>query len=1159
METVFPFFIRARKVPGVSLALPLQLMSFIRSLSLITSVAALTASGAPPASNTKEAPARLELHKWSGDINVPDPVACTVDPQGRVYVTQTTRRKVGDLDIREHTQWIPADVALDDIENKIAFYHDVLAPGKMLRPEGSLKDHNKDGSIDWKDLTVHSERIYRLEDTDGDGTADKKTLFAEGFNTEVTGIAAGILWHDGWIYTTIAPDLWRLRDTNDDGVADEREAIVHGFGHHIAYAGHDMHGLCIGPDGRIYWSIGDKGVNVLTKEGRRVAQPHQGAVLRCEPDGSNFEIFAHGLRNVQEIAFDDYGNLFGVDNDSDRPGEKERFVYITELSDSGWRNGYQYMKGYVPWMDEFLSVPQVAGQPAYITPPLALAHDGPAGFAYNPGTALSKAWRGAFFGNQFPSGKMNAFRVVPSGASFSVTQDTLVTSGVMGIGLSWAPNGKLFMADWGGDYPLNEIGAVWSVDDASAKGDPARADTERLLTQGFSDVDAVQPLAYLAHEDQRVRRAAQFESVKRGDFSQLQKIAANAGQPQLAKIHALWGLGQGMRAGSHTPPPEFIHAMLADKDAELRAQTAKVLGDAPAAASFGEKLIPLLSDESARVRFQTAIALGKLKVPAATDALLELARESSATDRYLFHAATMGITGCANEAALLKAVASPERNIRLATVIAFRRLRHADIMVLLHDRDDVVAAEAARAVHDDESIPKALPELASLLDIKRSWPDAVARRSLNAGFRLGDKAAAARVVRYALLPDASLPLREEALNLVKMWGAPTTLDRVDGVSRILGDHPAKGTPDEALLRRDVMAEIARPHIEGLMALKEPTLKPLAVQILLDYKLPVTAPIAAAAVLDQSTPAEIRVEVLRLLADQHAGSPELGETLAVLLKSKSPSLLRAEALQTLLVEDPEKAVAESRKMLASGSTFEKQKAFSVLAAVKLPAADDVLVSQMKLYATDDVQPPVQLDLLEAAQQRSADVPALAAALSALETKRAPLAGTAKAFSECLDGGDIKSGRDIALNNLTANCSACHIFESKEGSSVGPVLTSIGAGKDRAYLLEALVAPNAHIASGFGVVSLTLKNGETLTGSLLKSDDKGIQVRLADGSEKTFTAAEITSKTDPVSVMPPMNLMLTKSQIRDVVSYLASLTGSKGKPKAAPAKTKPEPEG
>ena len=74
--------------------------------------------------------------------------------------------------------------------------------------------------------------------------------------------------------------------------------------------------------------------------------------MRIEPDGSGFEVFAHGLRNIQEIAFDDFGNMFGVDNDADMPGEKERFVYITEQSDSGWRCSHQYMKSESRWMRE---------------------------------------------------------------------------------------------------------------------------------------------------------------------------------------------------------------------------------------------------------------------------------------------------------------------------------------------------------------------------------------------------------------------------------------------------------------------------------------------------------------------------------------------------------------------------------------------------------------------------------------------------------------------------------------------------------------------------------------------------------------------------------------------------------------------------------------
>ncbi|MBI4621804.1 MAG: hypothetical protein HY736_01120 [Verrucomicrobia bacterium] len=268
----------------------------------------------------------LILRKWSGALNVPDPVACAVDPLGRVYVTSTTRRKVGDLDIREHPMWIPNDVALSSVAEKSAFYREALAPGKLRQPRGMLKDHNKDGSIDWQDLTVHTERIYQLRDTDGDGTADKMTVFAEGFNTDVTGIAAGVLYHDGWVYATIAPDLWRFKDTNDDGVADGREIVVHGFGIHLAYAGHDMHGLSVGPDGRIYWSIGDKGVNVTSKEGRNFFYPNEGAILRIEPDGSDFEVYARGVRNPQEPAFDDFGDLFAVDNDADQRASFRRRV-----------------------------------------------------------------------------------------------------------------------------------------------------------------------------------------------------------------------------------------------------------------------------------------------------------------------------------------------------------------------------------------------------------------------------------------------------------------------------------------------------------------------------------------------------------------------------------------------------------------------------------------------------------------------------------------------------------------------------------------------------------------------------------------------------------------------------------------------------------------
>ncbi|MFZ4764320.1 MAG: PVC-type heme-binding CxxCH protein, partial [Roseimicrobium sp.] len=988
------------------------------------------------------APPKLQLHRWSGDINVPDPVACTVDPQGRVYVTQTTRRKVADLDIREHPQWIARDVGLEDIEQKRAFYHEELAPGKMLRPRGGLKDHNLDGSIDWKDLTVHTERIYRLEDTDGDGTADRKTVFAEGFNTEVTGIAAGILWHDGAIYCTIAPDLWRLRDTNDDGVADEREVLVHGFGHHIAYAGHDMHGLTLGLDGRIYWTIGDKGVNVRTKDGRQVAQPHQGCVLRCEPDGSGFEIFAHGLRNVQEVAFDEHGNLFGIDNDADKPGgEKERFVYITEQSDSGWRCGFQYMKQFCPWMDEGLWLTRFAEQAAHITPPLAHAHDGPAGFAWHPGTALRTAWKGTFFSNQFPSGKMNAFRLVPQGASFKVTEDKLVASGVMGIGMSWGADGRLYMADWVGDYALNDLGAIWAVDDPAGASEMGRSLTEQRLREGFADRDAVEPVALLGDEDQRVRLSAQLEAVKRGDFPKLQGIALNRQQPHLARLHAVWGLGQGMRSGAYAPDLATLSFLLTDTDAEVRAQTVKVMGDAPRRDDWSKKLVTMLFDPAVRVRFQAGIALSKQNTSEAVNALFEAVRTNEDRDVYLRHAYVTGLASCATEEQLTQASSDADRAVRLAVLLALRRNLSVGVERFLDDKDNFIAVEAARAIHDDASITPALPALAAKLEAASKRPEAFVRRALNANFRLGGADEAARVFAFALHEAAPATLREEALLLLKLWSRPPPLDRVDGRARSLGSRDAA-----------LVASLAAPQIGPLMALKLPALKALGIQILTGYKVSLPLTTAVAATMEATTPAAVRIEALRLLAEQHAKAEELPKLLETLLSAKAtPESLRLVALRMLAQSAPAVAVPYAARLLASGTLLEKQGCLALLALVQTSEADAVLAGVMDKLLAAELPSAVQLDVLEAAQARASSVTLLAEKLAAFEAKRASLAGSPGAYSECLEGGDAAEGKDIVLNHLAANCTACHRVESKEGSQVGPSLSGIGSQRDRAYLL------------------------------------------------------------------------------------------------------------
>lgn len=1038
------------------------------TLIALAALLALPCAAAEKKAAAKPAPKSvLELRKWSGDLNVPDPVAVTTDEKGHVYVAATTRRKVADLDIREHSMWIADDVSLTSVEEKEAFLKRELAPGKLRLPRGGLKDHNKDGSIDWKDLTVHSERIYQLRDTDGDGTADKMTTFAEGFNSVVTGIAAGILYHDGWVYLTVAPDLVRLRDTNDDGVADEREVVAHGFGMHIAYAGHDMHGPRIGPDGRIYWSIGDKGVNVTSKEAVKWYYPHEGCVMRCEPDGSGFEVFAHGLRNIQEVAFDDFGNLFGVDNDADLPGEKERLVYITERSDSGWRCGHQYQKEHSRWILEGLWKPAHAAQPLFITPPLQNYSNGPAGFAHEPGTALGASLRGHFILDQFPSGAMTAFQLAPSGASFVMKNERVIHSGLMGIGLCFANNGGLLVADWSGGYPLDEVGHIWLADDPTGQNSTERQETAKLLS---ATLDA----SHLAHRDQRVRLRAQFQLVKNNDFKTLEAIATDKKAAQLARIHAIWGLGQGLRAKKLEA--SSLTKLLTDDDPEILTQTAKTLGDGT---FIVPELLSLLNSNISRVRFHAAIALGKLKDTSATPKLLQLAAKEQ-NDPFMRHAIVTGLAGCADAKVLVK-------DKSLCSLLALARQRSPKVAEFLTKFPD----EAERAIHDDVGIPEALPALTTRLS----------RRGLNACLRLG---IAEPLIQAALKPSA---LQSEALDLLLVFTNPPRLDRIDGHAHEIARRDAKA-----------FAALVQSRLDSLLDLTDGQLKAKAVELLMQLQLRVEPAVLQSIVADQTARASLRAGALKMLAS----TGDFGPSLDLALDKKSPAELRREALKQLFAHQPDRAITAAATALKEADTTTKQLALSLLASSK---DDTVITGWLDLLAANKAPAAIQLDILEAAATRESLKPKLAA----LQTQN----------TELLEGGDVTRGRDIATNHLGANCIACHTIEAKEGSQVGPNLKTIDSTKDRKYILESLLNPLATVAPGYGLITLTLKDGKTLSAILDKEDAKQIRLKLPDGKLQTVPLNQIASRTPPISVMPPMLGILTKPEIRDVVAYLASL--------------------
>ncbi|MDB6075836.1 MAG: hypothetical protein JWO89_3476, partial [Verrucomicrobiaceae bacterium] len=443
-------------------------------------------------------------------------VGITLDDQGRVYVSHTNRRNNGELDIRKNKTWLLESLALTSAEDRQALI-------KKKLPET------------WQDLAKVKERIICVEDTDGDGKADKRTVAFEGFNDLGNGLAGGVLWHNGALYVAVMPSLYKLTDRDGDGVFETKEELVRGLGYHIGYGGHDMHGPTLGMDGRIYWSMGDKGISVNLKGGRHIYYPGQGGVFRIEPDGSGFEVFAHGLRNPQELAFDEYGNLFTVDNDGDF-GDKERLVYIMEGSDSAWRMHYQYrsdrswgeMAGYNPWLVDNLWKPVAAGQyqPAYFTPPLDNFSVGPIGLEYNPGTALSERFRNTFFLAE-SSKDVQAFKTEPVGAGFKMKDAQIVLTGPFITGLFFGPDGALYGADWGNnEWAPHENGRVLKLDDGEATHDSQRESVRKLIAEGMAKHTNDELTDLLGHADQRIRLKAQFELVRRNDFGALTLIAS---------------------------------------------------------------------------------------------------------------------------------------------------------------------------------------------------------------------------------------------------------------------------------------------------------------------------------------------------------------------------------------------------------------------------------------------------------------------------------------------------------------------------------------------------------------------------------------------------------------------------------------------------------
>jgi putative heme-binding domain-containing protein len=780
-----------------------------------------------------------------------------------------------------------------------------------------------------------------------------------------------------------------------------------------------------------------------------------------------------------------------------------------------------------------------ADQPLSIIPPIANYSDGPAGFLFEPGHALDGDLRGHFILDQFPKGKMDAFTLVPDRDTFRQENLRVINDGLMGIGMTWAPDGRAYFADWIGGYPLDGKGAVWRLDVAPN----VDKSSEEILSKPFSvAVPKDECLRLLGHRDQRVRVNASIRLHRQGAWSEMLAVAKDAHSPRLARIHAIWGYGMGLRQARFDDITPAL-ALLDDADTEIRVQALKVFSETKATPELVAKAAAQLAQPDLRLRTQAGLTLGKLGAAVSFASFL---RDAAAELRlpWLRHGLVTGLAGTQESSALLKVAQDNQGAEAVFATLALSRQRSPLLSRLLGHANPEVVVEAARAIHDDEGVPSAYDGLAASFG-RPGMPHHAFRRALNMNLRSGRKDGFQRILDWTLRQPAGTPLRSDAWKSLLLYELPPRLDLVDGVARRFD-----------MRERGPFADALRTRQADLLAITDSD-RPYVLELLVRFELEVPAPVLLGLAADLKASPSVRLQTLRLLGRQNVETVTLVNVLRLAAGEGNPSEVRIEALRQLFLKDVDTALQVGREIIASKSAkiAEKQAVVAALRGRDDAASVKIVQELVERLVARKLDNGLKLDVFFLAKEASSAslAPLLRRYLDAAAKQPGALAGPELPYDLLTDGGDPVAGRALINGHLGANCVACHRVDSDEGSEVGPSLRQVGAQRTKSEIAQSLVEPSAKIVVGYGIETLQLKSGETVAGSVLKESTKTIDLKLTDGKVRRLSVADVAQRTPPVSIMPPMLGILSPAEIRDVVAYLTTLKPKASKSKA-PVKTK-----
>jgi putative membrane-bound dehydrogenase-like protein len=502
-------------------------------------------------------------------------------------------------------------------------------------------------------------RIKKCVDTDGDGVADRITVFAEKINSP-----QGMTFVGDTLYVSHAPLFTALRDTDHDGVADVRDDLITGLGpvpeglvHHVPS------GPCMGIDGLLYISIGDKGIVKATGKDGRTVTLLGGGIVRVQPDGTEMELFCSGTRNTYDVSIDPFLNVFTRDNTNDGNGWGSRVTLMQRGANYGYPNLFKH------YADELIA-------------PLADYGGGSAtGSVYVHEPGLPGTFGNSLYAIDWAVSKVFRHELKPAGATFTISAEVFKEPG-FDADIDVDANGRIFLADWdrrnwGNSGPVGKIFLI-----------RAKKAVPQAPMPDFKKASMAQLIDVLGGYSLVRAREAQHEIVRRKNPFGLKKLMQDPSATLQARVAALFTLVRLDRMGAR----ETLVATAA-RDPELSEYAIRALADHDDVVRtidpiFFAQLLQL-PDASPRVREQAAIALG---------------RGGEAT-----HAA-----------ALIAATADREVTVRHAAIQSLRKLNAVDACgeALANGVGTDVAKgvlRSLRAMHD----PKAVALLARYIESEK--------------------------------------------------------------------------------------------------------------------------------------------------------------------------------------------------------------------------------------------------------------------------------------------------------------------------------------------------------------------------------------------------------------------------------------------------------